>query len=74
MTKKTRRVNPENRVRSFRRWTAAELVNQLPESDLARVLHEYGEERYARRIARVYADGGGTLILGKILWKLGVRP
>ena len=32
--------------------TAAELVNGLPEADLARVLHEYGEERYARRIAR----------------------
>ena len=33
--------------------TAAELVNQLPEAELARILHEYGEERYARRIARV---------------------
>jgi 16S rRNA (cytosine1402-N4)-methyltransferase len=33
--------------------SAAELVNQLPEAELARLLHEYGEERYARRIARV---------------------
>ena len=33
--------------------TAAELVNALPEAELARLLHEYGEERYARRIARV---------------------
>jgi len=33
--------------------TAAEMVNGLPERELARVLHEYGEERYARRIARV---------------------
>lgn len=32
--------------------TAADLVNQLSESDLARVLWDYGEERYARRIAR----------------------
>ena len=41
------------RLDPTRGWTAAELVNQLPEADLARVLHEYGEERYARRIARV---------------------
>jgi 16S rRNA (cytosine1402-N4)-methyltransferase len=33
--------------------TAAALVNRLPEAELARLLHEYGEERYARRIARV---------------------
>lgn len=32
--------------------TAAELVNRLPEPELARILWEYGEERYARRIAR----------------------
>lgn len=32
--------------------TAADLVNRLPEQDLMRMLFEYGEERYARRIAR----------------------
>jgi len=32
--------------------TAADLVNRLPEKELARVLFEYGEERYSRRIAR----------------------
>jgi 16S rRNA (cytosine1402-N4)-methyltransferase len=32
--------------------TAAELVNTLPERALADVLHEFGEERAARRIAR----------------------
>ena len=32
--------------------TAAALVNHLPESELARLIEEYGEERYARRIAR----------------------
>ncbi len=32
--------------------TAAELVNNLPEGELARILWEYGEERYSRRIAR----------------------
>ncbi|NPA89964.1 MAG: 16S rRNA (cytosine(1402)-N(4))-methyltransferase RsmH [Chloroflexi bacterium] len=32
--------------------TAADLVNTLPEEELARLIHTYGEERYARRIAR----------------------
>lgn len=32
--------------------TAAELVNTLDERSLARILSEYGEERYARSIAR----------------------
>jgi 16S rRNA (cytosine1402-N4)-methyltransferase len=32
--------------------TAADLVNRLPEAELARVLFEYGEEPHARRIAR----------------------
>lgn len=31
--------------------TAAELVNMLPEEDLSRVIWEYGEERWAKRIA-----------------------
>jgi 16S rRNA (cytosine1402-N4)-methyltransferase len=33
--------------------TAADLLNRLPEVELSRLLHEYGEERHARRIARV---------------------
>lgn len=32
--------------------TAAELVHSLSEEDLSRILFEYGEERWARRIAR----------------------
>ncbi len=32
--------------------TAAQLVNELPEEELARVIFEYGEERQSRRIAR----------------------
>lgn len=35
--------------------TAAELVNQLSESELADLIFEYGEERKARRIARAIA-------------------
>jgi len=31
--------------------TAAEVVNTYPVADLARVLRDYGEERYARRVA-----------------------
>ncbi len=36
--------------------TAAALVARLPEPELARLLHEYGEERGARRIARQIAQ------------------
>ncbi len=32
--------------------TAADLVNELPEKELADVIYEYGEERASRRIAR----------------------
>ncbi len=31
--------------------TAADLVNELPEDELARIIGEYGEERWAKRIA-----------------------
>jgi 16S rRNA (cytosine1402-N4)-methyltransferase len=31
--------------------TAADLVNELPEAELERILSEYGEERWAKRIA-----------------------
>ena len=32
--------------------TAADLVNRLPEAELARIIYEFGEEHYSRRIAR----------------------
>lgn len=32
--------------------SAADLVNQLPEEELARIIREYGEERWAKRIAQ----------------------
>ncbi len=32
--------------------TAEDLVNTLPETQLANIIHEFGEERYSRRIAR----------------------
>ncbi len=33
------------------RWTAADLVNNLPEDELADIIYQYGEERLSRRIA-----------------------
>ncbi len=36
--------------------TAADVVNSYPEADLARILREYGEERFASRIARAIVD------------------
>jgi len=36
--------------------SAAEVVNALPESELARLLRDYGEERKARRIARAIVE------------------
>jgi 16S rRNA (cytosine1402-N4)-methyltransferase len=36
--------------------TAADLIRDATESELADVIHEYGEERYARRIARVIVE------------------
>jgi 16S rRNA (cytosine1402-N4)-methyltransferase len=38
------------------RRTAANLVNQMSESDLANVLYNYAQERYSRRIARKIAE------------------
>lgn len=40
------RFDPEGRRR------AADLVNELPESELADLIYQYGEERRARRLAR----------------------
>ncbi len=34
---------------------AADLLNRLPEADLADLIYRYGEERYSRRIARAVA-------------------
>ena len=36
--------------------TAAEIINTYTEADLARVLREYGEEKWAARIARIVCD------------------
>ncbi|MCU0231379.1 MAG: 16S rRNA (cytosine(1402)-N(4))-methyltransferase RsmH [Acidobacteria bacterium] len=36
--------------------TAADLVNHLPEPELARLLYEYGEERASRKLARAIVE------------------
>lgn len=36
--------------------TAREIVNEWPEEEIARILFEYGEEKFARRIARRIAE------------------
>jgi 16S rRNA (cytosine1402-N4)-methyltransferase len=40
------------RMDDSRGVTAADVLNTYPVAELARILHDYGEERYARRIAR----------------------
>ena len=40
------------RMDSTRGNTAADLLQQLPESEIARIIFEFGEERHSRRIAR----------------------
>lgn len=40
------------RMDPSRARTADDVVNQTPEDELAEILHEYGDERFARRIAR----------------------
>lgn len=44
------------RMDQSQRTTAADLVNDLPEEDLANVLYEFGEERRSRAIARRIAE------------------
>lgn len=39
--------------------SAAQWLNRAAEADIAQVLHEYGEERYARRIARTIVQARG---------------
>jgi 16S rRNA (cytosine1402-N4)-methyltransferase len=39
------------RMDRTQQWTAADLVNTLPEGELANIIYRYGEERLSRRIA-----------------------
>ena len=44
--------------------TAAELLRRTPEPELARIIHEYGEEPAARRIARRLVEGRARAPIG----------
>jgi 16S rRNA (cytosine1402-N4)-methyltransferase len=49
--------------------TAADLIADLPEEELADVIYRYGEERYSRRIARVVVEarrGGPVATTGQL--------
>jgi 16S rRNA (cytosine1402-N4)-methyltransferase len=43
--------------------TAGELLQRLPERELAKILREYGEERFAGRIARAIKEAQGDNLL-----------
>lgn len=47
--------------------TAAELLNGLPEQELERIIRDYGEERWARRIAAFIVKARGTAPLERTL-------
>jgi len=49
------------RMDRFGAVTAADMVNGLPEENLANLIYEYGEERWSRRIARAIVDRRQTL-------------
>jgi 16S rRNA (cytosine1402-N4)-methyltransferase len=60
--------------------TAADVVNRLPEGELADIIHHYGEERAARRIARRIVERRrrapfrGTLDLAEVVRSAARRP
>lgn len=43
------------RMDTSRGMTAAEWLNQAPEEEIARIVRDYGEERFARQVARAIA-------------------
>ncbi len=63
------RMNPEQGP------SAEDLVNLLPETQLANIIHELGEERYARRIARAIVRARDqsplrtTMDLSRVIWQ-----
>jgi 16S rRNA (cytosine1402-N4)-methyltransferase len=58
------------RMDQSRGVTAAEYLSTTPESELTRVLREYGEEPQAKRIANAIVAGRGSLISTKDLAEL----
>jgi 16S rRNA (cytosine1402-N4)-methyltransferase len=57
--------------------TAADLLNTLPEGELANVIYRYGEERYSRRIARAIVRArplATTLELATVIYEAVPAP
>ncbi len=48
--------------------TAADLVNHIPERELADILFRFGEERHSRRIARFIVSNRPVLTPGQLAW------
>lgn len=44
--------------------TAADLIREMPERELADVIYQFGEERYSRRIARAIVEARTQRIIG----------
>ncbi|HNP59231.1 MAG TPA: 16S rRNA (cytosine(1402)-N(4))-methyltransferase RsmH [Nitrospirales bacterium] len=51
------------RMDQTQKMTAADLVNHLPEKELADVIFTYGEERYSRRIARAIVQARNVSLI-----------
>jgi 16S rRNA (cytosine1402-N4)-methyltransferase len=51
----SREADLDMRMDQTQAWTAADVVNGYPVEQLARVLQQYGDERFARRIANAIA-------------------
>jgi 16S rRNA (cytosine1402-N4)-methyltransferase len=47
------------RMDRTQQWTAADLVNNLPETELANIIYRFGEERLSRRIAAAIVQERG---------------
>jgi len=65
------RMDPESGAE-----TAAQLLERLPEHEIARILYEYGEERNSRRIARwivEHRDEGKPIVTTRELADLAAR-
>jgi 16S rRNA (cytosine1402-N4)-methyltransferase len=54
------------RLNSSQGQNAADLVNHLPETELAELLWRYGEERHSRRIARAIVAGRPLTTTGQL--------
>lgn len=46
--------------------SAAEWIDQIEEKDLSRILRKFGEERFARRVARAIKEHGGLKTTGEL--------